>query len=86
MLIDIFKEMTSHQEGYCIAKGINEIRLYFTNKITKFKKKVQNLLKEISNQKKCSLIFVTLPSSKKKKNAWHETLLISVEFSIGLTF
>ena len=39
ILIDAFKEMTSHVEGHCTIKEINKIRLYFTTKVTKYKKK-----------------------------------------------
>ena len=38
MLIDAFKEMTSYLEGYCTIEEINDVRLYFSNKITKYKK------------------------------------------------
>ena len=68
MLIDAFKEMTSHLEGHYTIEEINDIRLYFTNKVTKLKKKAaQKRLKEIPNQYKHLIISVTLPSSKKRK-------------------
>ena len=34
MLVDVFKEMTSHLYGRCVMEEINKIRLHFTNKIT----------------------------------------------------
>ena len=39
MLIDAFREMTSHLEGHCTIEEINKVRLYFTNKVTEYKKK-----------------------------------------------
>ena len=41
LLIDIFKEMTNHLEGYCTMNDINEIRAYLNNKIVKVKKEQQ---------------------------------------------
>ena len=43
MLIGAFKEMTSHLGGYCIMEEINDIRLYFTNKVAKCKKSTKNV-------------------------------------------
>ena len=43
MLIDAFEEMTSHLEGHSTIEEINEIRLYFTNKVTKYKKSTRNI-------------------------------------------
>ena len=76
MLIDAFKEMTSHLEGHRTIEEINEIRLYFTNKATECKKKAREALKEIPNKDKHLIISMALPSSK-KKHVWNETLLIS---------
>ena len=67
MLIDAFKEMTSHLEGHCTIEDINEIRSYFTNKITELKRKVQQLLKNTQNQDKHSMISVNLSTSKIRK-------------------
>ena len=38
MLINVLKETTSHLEGSCTMEEINNIRLFFTNKITRYKK------------------------------------------------
>ena len=39
MLIDAFREMISHLEGHRTIEEINEIGLYFTNKVDKYKRK-----------------------------------------------
>ena len=36
MLIDAYREMTSHLEGHCTVEEINEIRLYLTNKVIEY--------------------------------------------------
>ena len=51
MLIDSFKEMTSHLKGHRTIEEINDIRLHFTNKGTDSEyKKYKKTLKEIPNQ------------------------------------
>ena len=67
MLIDAFKEMTSHLEGHCTIADINEIRSFFTNTIIESKRKAQHLLTTTSNLEKRSMISVTFPSSKIRK-------------------
>ena len=79
ILIDVFKETAIHLEVYCTMEEINKIRLFFTNKVTKYKKKAQNMMKEIPNQEKRSMISVTLSSLKKEKSV--EQDIIEIFFS-----
>ena len=67
MLIDAFKEMTSHLEGNLTNEVISEIRLFFTNIVTQSKKKTKESMKGCSNMDKHSIVSVTLPSSKRRK-------------------
>ena len=67
MLIDAFKEMTSHLEGNWTNEVISEIRLFFTKIVTESKKKTKESMKGCSNMDKHSIVSVTLPSSKRRK-------------------
>ena len=67
MLIDSFKEMTNHLEGHCTVDDINEIRECLNNKIVEAKKRAADNLNLSSIEEIGEFIFVTLPSSKKKK-------------------
>ena len=67
MLIDAFKEMTSHLEGNWTNELISKIRCFFTKIVTESKKKNKDSMTGCSNMDKHSIVSVTLPSSKRRK-------------------
>ena len=75
MLIDIFKEMTSHLEDHCIMDDMSEIRVYVSYKIGEAKKRAADNLNLSNIEGTGEFVSVTLPSSKKEKNPTAQNII-----------